>query len=339
MEDDKKAEKQEKHLSGKKFNFIMVIEFPYNSWKGEHMEGENNYLEQMSEESVIKESASREPLEDRALKTAAQFMGREFLPLMGIEGTMKRSAPTEQIYLNLKEFLEDFNYEMEDGSWKHLEFESDRVTKEDLRRFRAYEAVISYQYKVEVTTYVVCSAKMENPLDSLTEGINTYRVRVVQMKNHNADTTIRQLEEKQKTEHLDRKELLMLLLTPLMRGRMKQPERIKKSLEILRHEQERMEKPELMQMQAVLYTLTMKFLTSEELIEVKEVMSMTILGEMLRQDGIEIGTEIGKELGIQAMVESLTGFRISKEETIGQLMEKFSLDRKKAESFYAKYAR
>jgi len=129
----------------------------------------------------------------------------------------------------------------------------------------------------------------------------------------------------------------------LMGGKMEQPERIKKSLEILRHEQERMEKPELMQMQAVLYTLAMKFLTSEELVKVKEVMSMTILGEMLRQDGIEIGTEIGKELGvelgIQAMVESLTGFRISKEETIGQLMEKFSLDRKKAESFYAKYAR
>ena len=29
---------------------------------------------------------------------------------------------------------------------------------EDLRRFRAYEAVVSYKYGVDVCTYVVCTA-------------------------------------------------------------------------------------------------------------------------------------------------------------------------------------
>jgi len=46
----------------------------------------------------------------------------------------------------------------------------------------------------------------------------------------------------------------------------------------------------------------MKFLTVDELIAIKEEMKMTILGEMIRQDGIEIGRKdgikIGKEEGL-----------------------------------------
>ncbi len=44
-----------------------------------------------------------------------------------------------------------------------------------------------------------------------------------------------------------------------------------------------------MQMEAILYTLAQKFLTTEELKKVKERMNMTVLGEMILQDGIEEG--------------------------------------------------
>lgn len=295
-----------------------------------------------SPDGTGKNPAVKEPLEDRALKTAAHFMGKELLPLLGIEGTMKRTAPTEQVYLNLKELLEDFNYEMEDGTWKHLEFESDGITKDDLRRFRAYEAVISYHYRVEVTTYVLCSSNVRDLRHCLSEGMNTYQVQVIQMKKHNADEIICGLEEKQKRKHLERDELLKLLLTPLMDGKMEQLERIKRSLMLLKGERDVLEKAELMQMQAVLYTLAMKFLSVEELVNVKEVIKMTVLGEMIRQDGFEdgkeIGKEIGMELGIRALVESLVGFHIPKEEILSKLMEKFDLERERATELYKKYA-
>ena len=70
-----------------------------------------------------KPTASNQPLEDRVLKAAAQFMGNELLPLMGISGTIRRIAPTEQVWLQIKNFQQDFNYEMEDNTWTHLEFE------------------------------------------------------------------------------------------------------------------------------------------------------------------------------------------------------------------------
>ena len=51
------------------------------------------------------------PWEDRAMKAAAQFMGQELLPLLGVNTPIKRVAPTEQVYLKTETFSEDFNYE------------------------------------------------------------------------------------------------------------------------------------------------------------------------------------------------------------------------------------
>ena len=65
---------------------------------------------------------TRQPLEDRAFKQAAQFFGEELFAYFGIVGNVKRVAPTELVHLELKDFLQDFMFEREDGSWKHLEY-------------------------------------------------------------------------------------------------------------------------------------------------------------------------------------------------------------------------
>lgn len=245
----------------------------------------------------------RYPVEDRVLKDAAWFLGKELLPLLGVEGKLRRAAPTEAVFLEISDFLADFNYEMEDGTWKHLEFESDRISTADLRRFRACEAVISYRYEVEVSTYVLCTSKTKVLRSQMSQGSSVYRVGIIRMKDYNADETIRNLEEKQKKKELDREEMLRILLTPLMEGEMPQAMRVRKSLEILQREQGRLEDRELIHMQSVLYALAMKFLTVEEIKQMKEMMSMTLLGKMLMEDGIEQGIERGIEQGIERGIE------------------------------------
>lgn len=237
------------------------------------------------------------PIEDRVLKDAAWFFGKELLPLLGVEEKLKRAAPTEAVFLEISDFLTDFNYEMEDGTWKHLEFESDRISLEDLRRFRASEAVISYRYGVEVSTYVVCTSKTKVLRSQMPQGLSIYRVGILRMKDYNADETIRNLEKKQKKKKLDREEMLKILLTPLMSGEMPQTMRIKKSLEILQREQGKLEDKELIHMQSMFYALAMKFLTVEEIKQIKEMMSMTLLGKMLMEDGVEQGIKQGLEQG------------------------------------------
>ena len=233
--------------------------------------------------------AKRYPWEDRALKAAAQFMGKELLPFLGVKCAIKRVAPTEQIYLQTEVFSEDFNYELLEGGLLHLEFESDVITKKDLRRFRVYEALLSYQYKTAVTTCVICTAAAKNIPNELKEGINSYRVQIVRLKNWNADEIISALEVKQRNMSLEREELLRLILTPLMGGKMPQPERIRRSFQLLREEQKIRKTSELSQMQAVLYALAEKFLSVGEMQKIKEEIHMTRLGQMIFDDGLEEG--------------------------------------------------
>ena len=62
--------------------------------------------------------------EDAALKTAMHFFAEELLPFWGIEGRVVGFAPTEQVHLEIQKLYQDTNLIMEDGSWKHFEFQS-----------------------------------------------------------------------------------------------------------------------------------------------------------------------------------------------------------------------
>ena len=267
-----------------------------------------------------------QPYEDRALKAAAQFFGRELLPLLGVREVIRGVAPTEQVRLEIKDFQEDFNFWMEKGYIYHLEFESDEIVLEDMRRFRCYEAVLSYNYGAEVITCVVCTGRKGKVTDRIKEGINVYRVRLLWLRDGDADQVLREAEERQAAGVLDRQSLVQLLLTPLMSGEMTRKERILRSLKMIRGEREAVDEAEKRQMESVLYALAMKFLTKEELEEVWEVFRMTVLGEIL--------VEHGKEIGIEAFILDNLEENIPRGRIIDKLIRRFSLSREEAERCY-----
>lgn len=88
--------------------------------------------------------------------------------------------------------------------------------------------------------------------------------------------------------------LLMIKSQIRQTGSQEKPERIARGLRILQKEHGRVPPDDLTGMQAVLYTLAMKFLTTAELEKIKEVLSMTILGQMIEEMGIEKGTKQGQ---------------------------------------------
>lgn len=166
---------------------------------------------------VLKEREKRKISnhEDIALKTMAQFFRDEIMPALQIEGKVVSIFPTESIQLDLKRGFEDFNYLMEDDSIKHFEFQSTNEGVRGLRRFRWYEAQLSYQHGKPVTTYVLFSGKIKNPMTELKEGGNTYRIQPIIMQQYNADEVIGELQEKVKAkEPLTKADLLPLALTP-----------------------------------------------------------------------------------------------------------------------------
>lgn len=239
--------------------------------------------------------------EDAALKTAMHFFAEELLPFWGIEGKVVGFAPTEQVHLEIQKLYQDTNLIMEDGSWKHFEFQSKNEGLAGLKRFRQYEATASRQYGVSVITYVLFSGKIQNPMTEFTEGINTYRIIPIIMKKENADIFLKELIEKKKTEKpITREELVRLTLCPLMGGEIGIKQRLQIACEITRGETA-VTKEEIQKIEAVIYAMADKFLDSLDMEEFVEGMKMTRLGEMLVKEGKQEGmnekeTEIIKNL-------------------------------------------
>lgn len=188
--------------------------------------------------------------------------------------------------------------------WYHLEFESDSITREDLKRFREYEAVTSRTYGVAVTTLVVCSSKVQHFISEFSEGLNTYRVKVVRLKDTDVVSVLGKLSAKE-DKKIKKEDLVPLLLTPLMGGDMSEKERIRQSFRWLKRDYPGIAGEDIRKMQAALYALAAKFLTQEDLDVLKEEIAMTLLGQMLMEDGIKKGRQEGTLEGIRLTKEVL----------------------------------
>ena len=232
--------------------------------------------------------------EDLALKSAAAYFGDELIHWLGIRERALRAVPTEMVELETRHMYEDFLYEMENGMYYHFEFESDSISTEDLRRFREYEASTARIYKAPVVTYVICSSEVKNLRDSITEGINTYRVSLIRLKDENGDRLLEQLAEKT-AGNLTREDIIPLLFSPLMGGRFRQKERILRCIEVLKNAETIFPQNDIRKMEAILYTFAVKFLDDDELKSIKEAVAMTKLGQMIWNDALEKGREEGEE--------------------------------------------
>lgn len=256
--------------------------------------GKDNAVLEKAEESSVWQH------EDAALKSSMKFFAEELLPYLGIEGNVVSFAPTELVHLELKKMNQDFNVVMEDGTWKHFEFQSTNEGLDGLKRFRTYEALTSYQHKVEVTTYVLFSGMIRNPMTEYTEGINTYRIEPIVMRGYDGDGLLGELQKKMNCgKKFEKEELIPLALCPLMGGSMSQKERIRTAFSITSNA-DAVDPQIIKQMEAVIYAMADKFLSREEMEQIKEEIKMTQLGRMLVEDGIAQGMEQGVVRGAEA---------------------------------------
>ncbi len=273
---------------------------------------------------------SKMQLEDKALKSAAMYFGQELLRYLRIDNRIVRMLPTEQIRLEAVRAEEDILFEMQDGTLTHFEFESVEVTEDDLRRFRYYDAYTELQYKKGVVTYVICSGKVSRIRRALKSGINTYRIIPLQMKQVDADELFATLVEKRKRGRLQKEELVPLLLTPLMKGKSSIKKRILDANELITCDESLLQKEDKQRMEAVLYAFACKFLEKPDLREVKEAISVTELGEMIWNDGLEAGIEKGIEKGLEqgklVTIISLVTRKLQKDHAPEQIAEELEED-------------
>ena len=234
--------------------------------------------------------------EDLIMKKAMDVFAEEGLKFFGINQKVKDSSSTEIVVLEALNLHMDYTFLMEDDTYIHFEFQTTNKGKSDLRRFRVYEAVLSLQKDKDVTTYVVYSGNIKNAKDTLETGINKYKVKSIFMSDKNGDLIVEELEKKVKNkENITKQELVALTYTPIMGGKLTKAEKIIKSIRIVKSSENEYK----YDIESMLYAFADKFLSGKDLQKVKEEISMTELGRMLIEDGIEKGRKEGIEEGIE----------------------------------------
>ncbi|MGM9977894.1 MAG: DUF4351 domain-containing protein [Clostridium sp.] len=232
--------------------------------------------------------------EDLIMKKAMDVFAEEGLKFFGINQKVKDSSSTEIVVLEALNLHMDYTFLMEDDSYIHFEFQTTNKGKKDLRRFRAYEALLSLQKEKDVTTYVVYSNNIKKANSSLETGISKFNVKSIFMSEKNGDLIFEELEKKiNNKEKLTKQELVSLAFTPIMGGKLTKAEKIIKSIRIVKSSDSEYK----YDIESMLYAFADKFLKGKDLQKVKEEISMTELGRMLIEDGRQEGRIEGRREG------------------------------------------
>lgn len=83
-----------------------------------------------------------------------------------------------------------------DDFYIHIEFQTTDSGKKDLRRFHAYESVLSHKTGKNVITYVIYSGGIEHAVTEMKCGTYTYRVIPIFLTAKDADSVLKRLREK-----------------------------------------------------------------------------------------------------------------------------------------------
>ena len=253
--------------------------------------------------------------EDLIMKKAMDVFAEEGLKFFGINQKVKDSSSTEIVVLEALNLHMDYTFLMEDETYIHFEFQTTNKGKKDLRRFRAYEALLSLQKEKDVTTYVVYSNNIKKAMSSLETGISKFNVKSIFMSEKNGDLIFEELEKKiNNKEKLTKQELVSLAFTPIMGGKLTKAEKIIKSIRIVKSSDSEYK----YDIESMLYAFADKFLKGKDLQRVKEEISMTELGRMLIEDGRTEGRIEGR---IEGRTEGRTEGKI--ETLIKLLIKKF----------------
>ena len=235
--------------------------------------------------------------EDLIMKRAMDVFAEDGLKFFGIDKKVKELGPTELVVLESKNLHMDYTFLMEDDTYIHFEFQTTNKNISDLRRFRAYEALLSHQTGKDVVTYVIYSSNIINVNDTLETGINKFKVNTISMASKNGDDVFKNVSDKiSKGISLSKDDIISLSFSPIMGGQV-----------------------------SIIYAFANKFLSGKDLERVKEELKVTELGKSLIDEGKkEKAIEIAKKAILKGMdnetIQDLTDLSIEDIELIRKVM-------------------
>lgn len=260
--------------------------------------------------------------EDFIMKRAMDIFVDEGLKFFGIHKEVIESGPTELVVLDSKSIYMDYTFLMEDDRYIHFEFQTTNKGVEDLMRFRTYESLLNHQTKKQVTTYVVYSGDIKNPISQYDCGINTYKVHAISMSNKDGDKVFVEIIDKlSKGKDIDKQDIIKLTFTPIMGGKMDKKDKILKAIRITKDINSSYKRD----IESILYAFANKFLSGKDLEQVKEELRVTEIGKSLIEEGerkkaMEIAKSLLDVLSIE-MIANKTGLTVEEVQSLKEKSE------------------
>ena len=98
------------------------------------------------------------------------------------------------------------------------------------------------------------------------------------------------------------------------------------------------EKEEQLKVLAGILTFTDKVIDKMYAKRLKEELQMTLVGQMLMDEGIQKGREEGREEGLRALIQDNIETGISREQILEKLQKRFQLSEAQAEEYYNRFS-
>lgn len=255
-------------------------------------------------------------IEDAVLKKAMDAFKQSAVAYFGIGTKIIAPAETEIKNIDIRTNYTDYLFYTEDGNYLHFEFQT-TDKKDDIKRFLYYDASLFYKEKRKIRTIVIYSADIEKVEEAVDAGTIYYKIEPFYMKKLNGDEKYKDLCNKiENNQMLLEEDILNLTFLPLMSGSDSSTERAIKGIELAEAIKDKEAK---MLSLSLLYALFEKFGDALSKKRLKEVMTMTEIGKMIRDEALEEGKQEGKKEGLKE-----GGTKGKADILIKQLIKKFN---------------
>lgn len=233
-------------------------------------------------------------IEDSVLKKAMEIFRQSAVDFFGINTKIIAPAETEIKNIEIKTNYTDYLFYSEDGNYLHFEFQT-TDKKDDIKRFLYYDASLFYKEKRKVRTIVIYSSDIERTEEYIDAGTIKYSIEAFYMNNLDGDAKLKYLQDKvENKETLNSKDILTLTLLPLMKGSKSKSQRTIDSIELAEKVDNNENKTQCISM---LYALLEKFGDELSKNRMKEMLTVTEIGRMIRDEALLEGTLKGKAEG------------------------------------------
>ncbi len=268
-------------------------------------------------------------------KVMAENFKDKSLKVYGIDvPKIKQVLPTNLPEIQVNEMRIDNLFLLEDGSLAIIDYES-TLKWENYLKYLNYIVRILERYKQEakqIRMIVIYTADVEQAEDEFHTGCLTLKLEQAYLRKIDSKS-IRDVLEKKLEDGvpLSDDELMQFIILPLTyKGKEAKREAVKDAVYLAKKITDK--KNQMFVLSGIL-VFADKIIDAKTAEQIKEVIRMTQVAQLLLEEGRNEGREEERSEGIKVLVDSLRAFAIPDEDIIGKLIEKYQLTKDEADKF------